>query len=81
VLPFLPGDGQYVAIANSRLLALEDDHVLFHWRDYADDNRLKVMRLTAAGSLSAGSCSMCCPSASSAFAITDSWPVATPPSS
>ena len=37
-----------VAIANSRLLALEDDQVLFHWRDYADDNRLKVMRLTAA---------------------------------
>src|SRR6516165_31288 len=36
-----------VAIANSRLLALEDDQVLFHWRDYADDNRLKVMRLTA----------------------------------
>jgi hypothetical protein len=36
-----------VAIANSRLLALEDDQVLFHWRDYADDNRLKVMRLAA----------------------------------
>ena len=36
-----------MAIANSRLLALEDDQVLFHWRDYADDNRLKVMRLAA----------------------------------
>jgi Putative transposase/Transposase zinc-binding domain len=36
-----------VAIANSRLLALEDDQVFFQWRDYADDNRIKVMRLTA----------------------------------
>jgi len=36
-----------VAIANSRLLALEDDQVFFHWRDYADDNRIKVMRLPA----------------------------------
>jgi hypothetical protein len=36
-----------VAIANSRLLALEDGQVFFRWRDYADDNRIKVMRLTA----------------------------------
>jgi hypothetical protein len=36
-----------VAIANSRLLALEDDQVFFHWKDYADDHRIKVMRLTA----------------------------------
>jgi len=36
-----------VAIANSRLVALEDDQVFFHWKDYADDQRTKVMRLTA----------------------------------
>jgi len=36
-----------VAIANSRLLALEDGQVFFRWKDYADDQRTKVMRLTA----------------------------------
>jgi hypothetical protein len=36
-----------VAIANSRLLALEDGQVSFHWKDYADEHRTKVMRLTA----------------------------------
>jgi hypothetical protein len=36
-----------VAIANSRLLKLEDSQVSFHWKDYADDHRTKVMRLTA----------------------------------
>jgi Putative transposase len=35
-----------VAIANSRLLALEDGHVSFHWKDYADHHRTKVMRLS-----------------------------------
>jgi hypothetical protein len=36
-----------VAIANSRLLALEDGQVAFLWKDYADEHRTKVMRLTA----------------------------------
>jgi Putative transposase/Transposase zinc-binding domain len=36
-----------VAIANSRLLAFEDGHVSFRWKDYADHHRTKVMRLTA----------------------------------
>jgi Putative transposase/Transposase zinc-binding domain len=36
-----------VAIANSRLVALEDNQVFFRWKDYADDQRTKVMRLTA----------------------------------
>jgi predicted Zn-ribbon and HTH transcriptional regulator len=35
-----------VAIANSRLLTLEEGQVSFHWKDYADDQRTKVMRLT-----------------------------------
>lgn len=36
-----------VAICNARLLALENDHVSFQYQDYAADNRLKVMRLSA----------------------------------
>jgi hypothetical protein len=36
-----------VAIANDRLVALEDDHVSFRWRDYRDGARRKVMRLEA----------------------------------
>jgi len=36
-----------VALANDRLLALEDGYVLFRWKDYADEQRTKVMRLTA----------------------------------
>jgi Putative transposase/Transposase zinc-binding domain len=37
-----------VAIANSRLVALADRQVFFRWKDYADDSRSKVMRLSAA---------------------------------
>ena len=40
-------DSHRVAIANSRLLALENGQVSFHWKDYADDHRTKVMRLSA----------------------------------
>jgi hypothetical protein len=36
-----------VAIANSRLVALNDGQVSFTWKDYADGSRVKVMRLTA----------------------------------
>lgn len=36
-----------VAISNSRLLAFEDGRVSFRWKDYADDNRTKVMHLDA----------------------------------
>lgn len=36
-----------VAISNSRLLAFEDGRVSFRWRDYADDNRTKVMQVDA----------------------------------
>jgi putative transposase/transposase-like zinc-binding protein len=34
-----------VAIANSRLVAIEDDHVAFTWKDYRRDGAAKVMRL------------------------------------
>jgi hypothetical protein len=36
-----------VAIADERLVALEDDRVAFRWRDYRDGARLKTMRLDA----------------------------------
>lgn len=36
-----------VAISNNRLVSLQDGHVSFRWKDYADDNRPKVMRLSA----------------------------------
>jgi hypothetical protein len=34
-----------VAIANSRLVAVEDDHVAFSWRDYRAAGASKIMRL------------------------------------
>jgi hypothetical protein len=34
-----------VAISNSRLRGLDDTHVSFEWKDYADDDRVKVMHL------------------------------------
>jgi len=34
-----------VAISNSRLLALADEHVSFFWKDYADGHRTKILRL------------------------------------
>ena len=34
-----------VALANSRLVAIEDDHVAFTWKDYRQDGAVKVMRL------------------------------------
>ena len=36
-----------VAIANGRLLAIDNDRVSFTYRDYHDDNRIKVMSLSA----------------------------------
>jgi Putative transposase/Transposase zinc-binding domain len=36
-----------VALANSRLLTLEEGQVSFQWKDYADHQRTKVMRLRA----------------------------------
>lgn len=37
-----------VAIANHRLIALRQGEVRFHYRDYADDNRKKILALSAA---------------------------------
>jgi hypothetical protein len=43
--------GRYVhrvAVGNSRLIRMEEDRVVFRWRDYHDGNRQKVMELEAA---------------------------------
>jgi Putative transposase/Transposase zinc-binding domain len=36
-----------VAIANSRLVSLENGQVCFRWKDYADEHRVKLMYLSA----------------------------------
>jgi len=36
-----------VAISNNRLLAIEEGHVRFQWKDYRDHDRQKIMTLSA----------------------------------
>ncbi|MGY4422221.1 hypothetical protein ACVWY2_004670 [Bradyrhizobium sp. JR6.1] len=45
VLAYLGRYTHRVAIANSRLLACENGHVRFRWKDYRDENKSKVMTL------------------------------------
>jgi Putative transposase/Transposase zinc-binding domain len=47
VLAYLGRYTHRVAIANSRLIALEDGKVSFRWRDYRDHGKTKVMTLMA----------------------------------
>jgi hypothetical protein len=47
VLKYLARYTHRVAISNARLVKVEDDQVLFRWKDYADGNRQKVMALEA----------------------------------
>ncbi|MGH7171631.1 MAG: IS91 family transposase [Gemmataceae bacterium] len=47
VLEYLGRYTHRVAIANSRLLACEDAHVRFRWKDYRANNKSKVMTLDA----------------------------------
>jgi hypothetical protein len=47
VLRYLARYTHRVAIGNSRLLALQDGHVTFHYRDRAGGNRERTMRLSA----------------------------------
>lgn len=46
VLAYLGRYTHRVAIANSRLVALDETHVAFIWKDYRDGGASKVMRLT-----------------------------------
>jgi hypothetical protein len=47
VLAYLGRYTHRVAIANSRLVKIEDGHVSFRWRDYRQDATNKIMTLTA----------------------------------
>src|SRR6266446_3454657 len=45
VLAYLGRYTHRVAIANSRLVALDDDHVAVSWKDYRQNSATKIMRL------------------------------------
>ena len=47
VLEYLSQYTHRVAISNSRILAYENHHVTFRWRDYADSNRVKESTIDA----------------------------------
>jgi hypothetical protein len=47
VLQYLGRYTHRIAISNNRLLTIRDGQVSFRWRDYADQNRQKTMRLQA----------------------------------
>jgi hypothetical protein len=47
VLRYLGRYTHRVAISNQRIVNLQDDQVIFTWRDYKDDNRTKLMTLDA----------------------------------
>jgi hypothetical protein len=47
VLRYLGRYTHRIAISNERIIAVDDRTVTFHWRDYRDDNRTKVMTLDA----------------------------------
>ena len=60
-----------VAISNHRLVALENDEVVFRWRDSAHKNKKRLMRL-ALDEFLRGSFCMCFPAVSSAFGTSGS---------
>jgi hypothetical protein len=45
VLKYLARYTHRVAISNQRLMHMDDEHVAFHYKDYADQNRTKVLSL------------------------------------
>ena len=47
VLAYLGRYTHKIAIGNHRLVDFDGEHVRFRWRDYADGNTVKVMRLDA----------------------------------
>ena len=71
VLAYLSRYTHRVAISNRRLIAFDETGVTFRYKDYRRDGaeRQRVMTLAPTSS-SAASCSMSCPRASTASAIT-----------
>ncbi|HWR72575.1 MAG TPA: IS91 family transposase [Nitrospirota bacterium] len=47
VLDYLGRYTHRIAISNHRIVKLEDDKVSFRWRDYADNNKTKIMTVAA----------------------------------
>jgi hypothetical protein len=47
ILEYLGRYTHRIAISNHRLVNLEDDKVSFRWRDYADNNKIKIMTVDA----------------------------------
>jgi predicted Zn-ribbon and HTH transcriptional regulator len=47
VLHYLARYTHRVAISNHRLIALDNDHVTFRWKDYAHDNKKRKMTVSA----------------------------------
>ena len=45
VIDYLGRYTHRIAISNHRIVKLEDDKVSFRWRDYADNNKSKIMTL------------------------------------
>jgi len=45
VLKYLGGYTHRIAISNQRIIDVTESHVLFKWKDYSDDNQIKVMKL------------------------------------
>jgi hypothetical protein len=48
VLKYLARYTHRVAISNSRIVSIDDDSVVFRWKDYADENRQRTMKLNGA---------------------------------
>ena len=82
VLAYLARDTHRVAIANSRLIDLDETHVSFRWKDYRESGRRKskVMRLSV-GEFMRRFLIHVCRTASIAFATMASSPTATAPTS
>ena len=47
IINYLGRYSHRVAISNNRILGIENDQVVFRWKDYADKNKQKIMKLPA----------------------------------
>ena len=68
VLAYLARYTHRTAIANSRLVAVDDEEVAFSYRDYRRGGRTRLMRLARMSSSGASFCTSC-PTASIASVI------------
>ncbi len=80
VLGYLGRYTHRVAIANSRLVELDDDQVSFTWKDYRHNGKTKTMTL-AAGEFIRRFLQHTVPGASTESATSDFWPTAIAPQS